>query len=327
MSKDHAARVLVLVPHDNQSADPICARLISAAQAFKRPVDLLVTGSDTSSVAKECTQFDGVEHVLVAQHESLSVARPEMLTTLLAPLMQQQYESFLAPANSLGHELVPRLAALLNVSPLSDVTRIMAPDLFERPIHAGAALVEIRIESGKKLMSLRAAKFPPMPLRAPEKVPAQIIPIEQTGNEPRAAFVIGQEFFRDQPALETAPIVLGLGRGAASKELFSHIEELAEQLGAVIGGTRTAVEMGLLPNNVQIGQTGKTIAPRLYIALGISGAAQHLAGIRDAQTIVAVNKDPDAPIFRIADFGLVGDLIDILPELHRALTGDLPTKD
>ena len=314
MTRKDAARVLVLVPHDNQAVDPICARLITAAQAFRLPVDLLIAGSDINSLARESARFGGIERILVAEHETLVTASPEILAALLTPLMQQQYEVFLAPANSHGRELVPRLAALLDVSPLTDVTRIIAPDLFERPVHAGAALVEIRMESGPKLMSLRAANFPPVPLQEAGETPAQIIPLEPTSQIPRAAFVTGQEFFGDQPPLETAPVVLGIGGGAASKDLFPHMERLAEQLGAVIGGTRTAVEMGLVPNNLQIGQTGKSIAPRLYITLGISGAAQHLAGIRDAQTIVAINKDPDAPIFKVANYGLVGDLRDVLPQ-------------
>ena len=232
--------------------------------------------------------------------------------------MQDRYDVLLAPATPKGRELIPRLAAILDISPLSDVTSIIQPDLFERPIHAGAALMQVRLREAKKLMTVRAGRFAPTPSRDEGEARAQLIALDLI-RPSRGSTLIGEEFSGISPRWKPAPIVIGVGRGVASKKLFATVDEVAQQISAVIGGTRTAVETGIVPNNVQIGQTGKTIAPRLYIALGISGAVQHLAGIKDAQLIVAINKDPNAPIFGVANYGIVGELEIVLPELQKAL--------
>jgi len=313
------ARVLVLADHNHRSLSPLTPRVVSAAQSFDLPVDLLVAGRDCAPVANEAARLDGIEQVLLADHKELITSGAEDLCALLIPLLQNTYDVLLASANGLGRELVPRLAAQLDVSPLTDVTRIIEPDLFERPIHAGAALVQIKLSEAKKLMTLRAGKFPEMKLRDDKQAPAKLVRVNDNTLASRKSKLIGEEFFWEQPSLETACVVIGVGRGAQDTENFALIESLMAQFNASIGGTRVAVELGIVPNNEQIGQTGKTIAPRLYIALGISGAVQHLAGIRDAQTIVAINKDPEAPIFKVADYGLVGDLQKQLPELLHAL--------
>ncbi|MCF6199534.1 MAG: electron transfer flavoprotein subunit alpha/FixB family protein [Hyphomicrobiaceae bacterium] len=312
-------RVLVLADHDHQSLSPFTPRMVSAAQSFDLPVDLLVAGNDCSPVANQAASFDGIEQVLLTDREELITAGAEDLCALLVPLLQDTYDVLLTPANGLGRDLVPRLAAQLDVSPLSDVTRIIEPDLFERPIHAGAALVQIRLSEAKKLMTLRAGNFPPMKLRDDKQAPAKLVSLDDKALASRKSKLIGEEFFWEQPSLETASVVIGVGGGAQDKENFALIENLMAQFDASLGGTRLALELGMVPNNELIGQTGRTIAPKLYIALGISGAVQHLAGIRDAQVIIAINKDPDAPIFKVADYGLVGDLREVLPELQKAL--------
>ena len=322
-SNEPGARVLVLAEHRHQELSPTTARLITAAQTFDLPVDLLVAGSNCRIVAEQAIYYFGVSRIYLADQPELLSRQAEVLSACLLPLLQDSHDILLVASNSAGRELVPRLAACLNVSPLSDVVQIKAFDRFIRPIHAGAALIEVKLSARKKLMTVRPSGFEHTGLHADQQALAKIqsCPAFSPTPHPRQ---IGEEFFWDQPALEDANIVIGLGRGVLGRgviaeENFALVDRLAEHLGAVIGGSRPAIDAGLVPGNELIGQSGKTIAPNLYIALGISGAVQHLAGIRDAKTIIAVNKDPDAPIFKIADYGLIGDLRDILPELEKAL--------
>jgi len=315
----NGVRVLVLAEHNQQELSPATARLITAAQSFGLPVDLLVAGSECKEVGEQARFYEGVSHILLINEEQLHARLAEDMTACLLPLMRASHDILLVASNAAGRELVPRLAALLDVSPLSDAVQIVDAEQFVRPLHAGAVLTKVKLLTSKKLMTVRPSSFPPTSLRGNDTSLAELVICDPVPL-PSLSTQIGQEFLGNQQELEDAAIIIGIGRGAQDEESLALIEKLAAHLEAMIGGSRVAVELGMLANNEQIGQTGKTIAPKLYIALGISGAVQHLAGIRDAQVIIAINKDPDAPIFTVADYGLVGDLRNLLPDLLAALT-------
>jgi electron transfer flavoprotein alpha subunit len=306
---------LLLAEHDNASVREATARALTAALALGTDVHILVAGKDCAGAAQAAAKLAGVAKVLHADGESLANQLPEPLSALIVSL-SQQYDALVAPATATGKTVLPRVAALLDVMQVSEIVKVVAPNTFERPIYAGNAVETVTSNDAKRVVTVRAAAF----AAAGDGGNAAIETVPPPEASPQSTFV-GAELTRStRPELTSARIVISGGRAFQSSENFKkYLEPIAEKLKAAIGASRAAVDAGYAPNELQVGQTGKIVAPDLYIAVGISGAIQHLAGMKEAKVIVAINKDPDAPIFAIADYGLVGDLYEILPELERAL--------
>ena len=291
------------------------AKAVMAVRALGE-VHLLVAGASVRAAAAQGAAIEGVSKVLVAEDPSLGHRLAEPVAALLVSLAPA-YAHLAAPATSDAKNVMPRVAALLDVMVISDVTQVVDADTFERPIYAGNALQTVRSGDPVKVMTVRTSGFEAAPLggsAALEDVPAPRDPGLSQWVEDRVAA-------NERPELTSAGIVVSGGRGIGSKENFAVVEELADKLHAAVGASRAAVDAGYAPNDWQVGQTGKVVAPNLYVALGISGAIQHLAGMKDSKIIVAVNKDPEAPIFQVADYGLVGDLFTLVPEITRKLPG------
>ncbi len=307
-------RALVIIEHDGKQVKSASLNAVTAAKKLNAPVDALVMAAD-AGVAAAAAKIMGVEKVLsaTAPHYTNSLAENE------APLVAQlakNYTHIFAPGTTFGKNLLPRAAALLDVAVISDVIAVESADTFRRPVYAGNAIATVQSSDKIKLCTVRATAFEPAKAEggsaAVENVPAT----PDTG----LSKFIGAELTKSaRPELTAARIVISGGRGLGSKENFLILEKLADKLGAALGASRAAVDAGYVPNDYQVGQTGKVVAPDLYIAIGISGAIQHLAGMKDSKVIVAINKDGDAPIFQVADYGLVGDLFQIIPELEQKL--------
>lgn len=306
---------LLLAEHDNSHLNPLTARALTAALALGAPVHVVVAGENCRPVAEAAATLEGVDKVILAEGPHLSAHLAEPLGALLLALAPD-HDAVVAPATTTGKNVLPRLAALLDVMQLSEVIAIEAPDTFIRPVYAGNALEKVQTRDAKKIVTVRTSAFAPA-------ANAGTAPIETVAPPPDpnlSAFEERTASVSDRPDLASARIVVSGGRAFGSRENFDkHIGSLAEKLGAAIGASRAAVDAGYAPNELQVGQTGRIVAPDLYIACGISGAIQHLAGMKDSGTIVAINKDPDAPIFQIADYGLVGDLFELMPELIEKL--------
>jgi electron transfer flavoprotein alpha subunit len=307
---------LLIAEHDNASLKEATARALTAAKALGGDVHVLVAGKDCGPAAEAAAKLDGVAKVLVAESDALAHQLAEPLAALVVALAGP-YDALVAPATSTGKNVMPRVAALLDVMQVSDVTGVLSPDTFERPIYAGNAIETVQSGEAKKVLTVRGSAFKPAEAGGSAPVEA----IDAAGAIAGKAEFVGAEIVRlERPELTSARIVVSGGRAFQSAENFrTYLEPLADKLGAAIGASRAAVDAGYAPNDYQVGQTGKVVAPDLYIACGISGAIQHLAGMKDAKVIVAINKDPDAPIFQVADYGLVGDVFEILPELAKAL--------
>ena len=310
--------VLVLAEHDNTSLNPATLHAITAAIRLGGDVDVLVAGDTLDGAANAAAGVPGVSRVLRAEASYLAKPTAENLTaTALDALQRGSYAHIVAAATSFGKNVMPRIAAKLDVSQISDVTAIESPDTFVRPIYAGNAFATVRSSDPIKAITVRTTAFDAAPASGGnasiETIPA--------APEVTTAKVVGQELTKsERPELTGARIVVSGGRGMASGENFKLLEALADRLHAAIGASRAAVDAGYVPNDYQVGQTGKIVAPDLYVAVGISGAIQHLAGMKDSKVIVAINKDPEAPIFQIADYGLVGDLFQIIPALTAELS-------
>jgi electron transfer flavoprotein alpha subunit len=306
---------LLLAEHTNNALSDATAKALTAAKALGAPVHVLVAGKGCGPAAETAAKLDGVEKVLVADGEPYAHALAEPLAALIISLAGN-YDTLVAPATSTGKNVMPRVAALLDVMQVSDIIKVVAPDTFERPIYAGNAIQTVRAKDAKKVITVRTAAF-----QATKD--SGSAPIEQTSPaaDPGLSTFAGEELSKsDRPELTSARIIVSGGRALGSSEKFKEvIEPLADKLGAAMGASRAAVDAGYAPNDWQVGQTGKVVAPDLYVAVGISGAIQHLAGMKDSKVIVAINKDEEAPIFQIADYGLVGDLFTIVPELTKAL--------
>lgn len=307
--------VLVLGAQHHGRLEGTTARVVAAAQALDTEIDLLLLGADLAEAAAEAALLEGVSRVLVAEAEHFEHVLAEDATATLLRLMDG-YTHLLAASNTTGRNILPRVAALMDVAPISDVMAIETPDTFVRPIYAGSALATVRTEAPLKVLTVRTTAFDPVGQQA---APAEIMKIEAAAPTTRIAFVSEQRDSSERPDLTSARIVISGGRGLGSGENFALIERVAAKLDAAVGASRAAVDAGFVANDLQVGQTGKVVAPELYIAVGISGAIQHLAGMQNSKTIVAINQDPDAPIFQVADYGLVGDLFELLPELERKL--------
>jgi electron transfer flavoprotein alpha subunit len=306
--------VLLIAEHDNGSLSDATAKALSAALALGE-AHILVAGKGCKAVAEEAAKLDGAAKVLLADAPHLENHLAEEMAALITPLAEQ-YDAVLAPATTTAKNFMPRVAAMLDVAQISDVTAVKSADTFEHPIYAGNAIQTVRSRDAKKIITVRTTAF----AAAGEGGAATIETIEAPTAIGISEFAGAELSKSDRPELTSARVIISGGRGVGSKENFDkYIAPIAEKLGAAIGASRAAVDSGYMSNDYQVGQTGKVVAPELYIAVGISGAIQHLAGMKDSKVIVAINKDEEAPIFQVADYGLVGDLFEILPELDAAL--------
>jgi electron transfer flavoprotein alpha subunit len=307
--------VLLLVEHDNRTLAPATAKALTAARAFGGDVDILVAGQNCRAVAEEAAKLDGVRKVLLAEAPHLAQRLAEEVAATVQPLMKD-YSVLLAPATTMGKNVLPRVAALLDVAQISDIIEVKSPTTFVRPVYAGNALETVETRDKIVVSTIRTTAF----ASTGGGGSATIETITPSASVGLSSFVSSDISVSERPELTAARIVISGGRGMRSGDNFKMlIEPLADRLGAAVGASRAAVDAGYMPNDHQVGQTGKVVAPELYIAVGISGAIQHLAGMKDSKVIVAINKDADAPIFQVADYGLVGDLFTVLPELDAEL--------
>ena len=308
--------VLVIAEHDNQTLNAATAKAVGAAVKIDQNISVLVAGDQCDAAAQAAAKLEGVAKVLHAEHGSLAKHLAEPMADLIVKL-SADYEHILAAATTMGKNVLPRVAALLDVAQISEISAVISPDEFERPIYAGNAIQTVKSKDAKKVMTVRGTSF----TAAEETGSASIEKIDVSDLKTGLSEHVSDELTQsDRPELTAARIVISGGRGMQSGDNFVLLEKIADKLGAAIGASRAAVDAGYVPNDYQVGQTGKTVAPELYIAVGISGAIQHLAGMKDSKTIVAINKDEEAPIMQIADYGLVADLFTAIPELEEALT-------
>ncbi len=307
--------ILLVAEHDNETVSDQTAKALSAALKIGSEVDILVAGKGAKGAADGAAKLEGASKVLLAEADELAERLAEPLAALVVSLADK-YDALVAPATTMGKNVMPRVAALLDVMQVSDVIEVVSADTFKRPIYAGNAIQTVQATDAKKVITVRTATFQ----AAGEGGSASVESIDAAGNPGLSSFVENKIAHSDRPELTSAKIIISGGRALGSSEKFQEvITPVADKLGAAIGASRAAVDAGYAPNDWQVGQTGKVVAPDLYIACGISGAIQHLAGMKDSKIIVAINKDEEAPIFQVADYGLVGDLFQILPELEKAL--------
>lgn len=307
--------VLVIAEHDNQSIKPATLNTIAAAQKIGGDIHVLVAGKGCGAAAEQAAKAAGVAKVLVADADALVDQLAENLSAQILAVANG-YSHILAPATSVGKNVMPRVAAKLDVAQISDIIAVEGPDTFQRPIYAGNVIATVQSADAVKVITVRTTAFDPV---AAEGGSASVENLAGAGDSGKSAFV-GRELAKsDRPELTAAGAIVSGGRGIGSAENFSILNPLADKLNAAIGASRAAVDAGYAPNDWQVGQTGKIVAPQLYVAVGISGAIQHLAGMKDSKVIVAVNKDPEAPIFGVADYGLVGDLFEVVPQLAEKL--------
>jgi electron transfer flavoprotein alpha subunit len=306
---------LLLAEHDNKNLKDATNKALTAAKAVGRDVHVLVAGKDCKGAANAAAKLDGVAKVLMVDADAYEHQMAEPLAALIVSLASN-YDAIVAAATTTGKNVMPRVAAMLDVMQISDIIKVIAPDTFERPIYAGNAIQTVKSSDAKKIITVRTSTFQAAGAGAGasvENAPAAA--------DPALSSFIGEELSKsDRPELTSAKIIVSGGRAMQSRENFTkYIEPVADKLGAAVGASRAAVDAGYAPNDWQVGQTGKVVAPQLYIAVGISGAIQHLAGMKDSKVIVAINKDEEAPIFQVADYGLVADLYQALPELATEL--------
>lgn len=307
--------ILVIAEHDHKEIKPVTLATLGAARKIDADIHVIVAGHQCDGIAKAAAGLQGVQKVLVAKHAEFENILAESLTAILEPIASE-YTHIFASATTFGKNLLPRLAAKLDVGQVSDVIAIENASTFVRPIYAGNALATVESSDSIKLITVRGTAFEKV---SPTGGNATIEKISVGSLPSYTQFIKLQENKSDRPELTAARVVISGGRGLQSGENFKLIEALADKLNAAIGASRAAVDAGYVPNDYQIGQTGKVVAPELYIAVGISGAIQHLAGMKDSKIIVAINKDEEAPIFQIADYGVVGDLFELIPQLTAAL--------
>jgi electron transfer flavoprotein alpha subunit len=307
--------ILLIAEHDNASLSEQTAKALSAALKIGSDVHILVAGKGAKPAADAAAKLKGATKVLLAEADELEQRLAEPLAALVVSLAAN-YDTIIAPATSSGKNVAPRIAALLDVAQISEIVEVIAPDTFKRPIYAGNAIQTVKSGEAKKVITVRTASFQ----AAGEDGSALVETVAAAANPGLSTFVENKLSGTDRPELTSAKIIISGGRALGSSEKFQEvILPVADKLGAAVGASRAAVDAGYAPNDWQVGQTGKVVAPDLYIACGISGAIQHLAGMKDSKVIVAINKDEEAPIFQVADYGIVGDLFVILPELEKAL--------
>ena len=303
---------LVIAEHDNSSLKPATLSAVAAAHALGADTDILVAGADCGAVATAAAAVAGVGKVLVADNAAYGHQLAENVSLLIADVAAN-YDNILAPDTTNGKNIMPRVAALLDVGQISDIIAVESADTFQRPIYAGNVIATVKSSDAKKVITVRSTAFDGV---AAEGGSATIEAVDAVHDAGISTFVGEEVAVSDRPELTAASVVISGGRGMQNGDNFKLLEGIADKLGAAIGASRAAVDAGFVPNDMQVGQTGKIVAPDLYIAVGISGAIQHLAGMKDSKVIVAINKDEDAPIFQVADYGLVADLFDALPEFE-----------
>ena len=304
--------ILVIAEHDNSELKTATLNTVAAGMAIGGDIDILVAGSDCDSVAESASQVPGVGKVLLANKETYKNSLAENLGNLVVEL-SEGYTHILAPATTSGKNFMPRVAAKLDVSQISDISAVISEDTFERPIYAGNCIATVQSTDSVKVITVRTTGFDACEATGGS---ASISAVDNDTDAGVSSFVKEEIAESDRPELTAADVVISGGRGMQNGDNFSLLNGIADKLGAAIGASRAAVDAGFVPNDMQVGQTGKIVAPDLYIAVGISGAIQHLAGMKDSKVIVAINKDEEAPIFQVADYGLVADLFDALPELE-----------
>jgi len=312
--QDNLMTALVIVEHDNTSLKGSALNTITAAAQCCGEVHVLVAGHNAGAAANAAAKVAGVAKVLLADAPHFANGIAENIAEQ-ALALASDYSHILAPATAYGKSVLPRVAAKLDVSQISEVIRVNAPDTFERPIYAGNAIATVQSSDAVKVITVRTTGFD----AAPAGGNANVEKVAAVADSGKSAFVSRELTKTDRPDLTSAKVIVSGGRGMGSGENFRILEPLADKLNAAMGASRAAVDAGFVPNDWQVGQTGKIVAPQLYIAVGISGAIQHLAGMKDSKTIVAINKDPEAPIFSVADYGIVGDLFDVVPQLVAVL--------
>ncbi len=307
--------ILLLAEHDNSSVSDQTAKALTAANSIGGDIHVLVAGSGAKTAADAVAKLDGVSKVLLADSGDLANSLAEPLADLIVSLADS-YDTIIAPATASAKNVMPRVAALLDVMQVSEIIEVVSADTFKRPIYAGNAIQTVQSTDAKKVITVRTAAFPAVG----EGGSASVETVSAAANPGLSSFVSDAIASSERPELTSAKIIVSGGRALGSADKFNEvILPLADKLGAAVGASRAAVDAGYAPNDWQVGQTGKVVAPDLYIAAGISGAIQHLAGMKDSKVIVAINKDEEAPIFQVADYGLVGDLFELLPELQKSL--------
>lgn len=307
--------ILLIAEHDNSALKSATLSTVTAATQIGGDIDLLIVGSGCTPVAEVAAKVPGLRKVLVADDAAYDHEIAENVADLVKGLAAD-YSHILAPATTNGKNFMPRLAALLDVGQISEIVSVEAADTFKRPIYAGNAIATVQSLDPIKVVTVRGTSFDPA---ATEGGSATVENLSQVSNTGLSRLVSEELAQSDRPELTTAKVIVAGGRGMGDKAHFAMLDALADKLGAAVGATRAAVDAGFVPNDYQIGQTGKVVAPELYIGVGLSGAIQHLAGMKDSKVIVAINKDEDAPIFQVADYGLVADLFEAVPELEKAL--------
>ncbi len=306
--------VLLVAEHDNAELKDATSKALSAALEIGGDVHVLVAGNNCGAVGEQAAKLEGAAKILVADDAQFERPLAENMAALIVPMMDG-YDALVAPATTNGKDFMPRISAMLDVAQASDITAVVAPDTFERPIYAGNAIETVQCTDAKKVVTVRTTAFPGVGEGGSAAVESIAAPAS-----PGISRYIGEELSEsDRPELTSAKIVVSGGRGMQSGDNFEMLDRIADKLGAAVGASRAAVDAGFVPNDYQVGQTGKVVAPNLYIAIGISGAIQHLAGMKDSKVIVAINKDEEAPIFQVADYGLVADLFQAVPELEAEL--------
>ena len=303
---------LVVAEHNNQELKPVTLNTVTAALELDQDIHILIAGNGCSVVAEEAAKISGVAKVLLVESDSYENFLAENIATLVSNI-SGDYDFILAPTTTNGKNVMPRVAALQDVSQISDISAIESSDTFQRPIYAGNCIATVKSNDVKKIITVRTTGFDAADATSGS---AEILTLEEINDAGISKFVKEEIAESDRPELTAADVIISGGRGMQNGDNFSILEGIADKLGAAIGASRAAVDSGFVPNDYQVGQTGKIVAPDLYIAVGISGAIQHLAGMKDSKVIVAINKDEDAPIFQVADYGLVADLFEAMPELE-----------
>ena len=303
---------LVISEHDNSELKGATLNTITAAQKLDDEIHLLVAGANCNSVAESAAKIEGVSKVLYVDSPEYENFLAENISLLIKNI-SNDYSSILAPATTNGKNYMPRVAALLDVAQISDISAVESEDTFQRPIYAGNCIATVKSSDEVKVITVRTTAFDPV---SSQSGSAEILKLEEVNDAGISQFIKDELAESDRPELTAADVIISGGRGMQNGENFNLLEGIADKLGAAIGASRAAVDSGFVPNDYQVGQTGKIVAPNLYIAVGISGAIQHLAGMKDSKVIVAINKDEDAPIFQVADYGLVADLFTALPEME-----------
>ena len=306
---------LVLVEHDNTEIKGATLSAVTAAQKVGDDVHLLLAGSGSDMAAKAAARISGVTKVLHVDSPEYSASLAENIAPLIEKV-SADYTHIWAPANTFGKNVMPRVSAVLDVQQISDISAVIDDKTFERPIYAGNAIATVESVDTKKIITVRATAFD---AAAAEGGSAEVVKIDASGESGLSSYVGSELSKSERPELTAADIIISGGRGMQSGDNFAMLEKVADKLEAAVGASRAAVDAGFVPNDYQVGQTGKIVAPELYIAVGISGAIQHLAGMKDSKVIVAINKDEEAPIFQVADYGVVGDLFELVPELEQKL--------